>query len=99
MTGNERLARAVLLFFRGGPWTDNDRAVWVSMTGRPTPTAATLCDFAREVLSDEGCGAKASALATTTGGASMSDLYEHRHRRLGRSSRPTCYAVARPASW
>ena len=53
MTGNERLARAVLLFFRGGPWTDNDRAVWVSMTGRPTPTAATLCDFAREVLSDE----------------------------------------------
>jgi len=53
VAGNERLARAVLLFFRGGPWTDNDRAVWVSMTGRPTPTAATLCDFAREVLSDE----------------------------------------------
>jgi hypothetical protein len=51
--GNERLARAVLLFFRGGPWTDNDRAVWESMTGYPTPTAATLCDFAREVLADE----------------------------------------------
>ena len=53
MTGNERLARAVLLFFRGGPWTDDDRAVWESMTGYPTPTAATLCEFAREVLSDE----------------------------------------------
>ena len=53
VTGNERLARAVLLFFRGGPWTDDDRAVWESMTGYPTPTAATLCDFAREVLSDE----------------------------------------------
>ena len=53
MTGNERLARAVLLFFRGGPWSDNDRAVWETMTGYPTPTAATLCEFAREVLSDE----------------------------------------------
>ena len=53
MSGNERLARAVLLFFRGGPWTDDDRAVWETMTGYPTPTAATLCEFAREVLSDE----------------------------------------------
>ena len=53
MAGNEGLGRAVLLFFRGGPWTDNDRAVWVSMTSYPTPTAATLCEFAREVLSDE----------------------------------------------
>jgi len=53
VTGNERLARAVLLFFRDGPWTDDDRAVWETMTGYPTPTAATLCEFAREVLSDE----------------------------------------------
>jgi len=36
-----------------GPWTDDDRAVWESMTDYPTPTAATLCEFAREVLSDE----------------------------------------------
>jgi hypothetical protein len=43
----------VLLFFRGAPWTDDDHAVWETMTGHPEPTAATLCDLAREVLSDE----------------------------------------------
>ena len=53
MSGNERLARAVLLFFRGGPWTDDDRAVWETITGHPEPTATSLCDLAREVLSDE----------------------------------------------
>ena len=53
MTGNERLARAVLLFFRGGPWSADDCAVWETMTGQPSPTAATLCELAREVLSDE----------------------------------------------
>jgi len=53
VTGNERLARAVLLFFRGGHPSENDRAVWEVMTGRSAMTAATLCDFAREVLSDE----------------------------------------------
>jgi len=53
MTGSERLARAVLLFFRGGHPSENDRAVWEVMTGRSAMTAATLCDFAREVLSDE----------------------------------------------
>ena len=72
MTGNERLARAVLLFFRGGPWTDDDRAVWETMTGYPTPTAATLCDFAREVLSDE----KRSQGLRHYGRATMSDLYD-----------------------
>lgn len=53
MTGNERLARAVLLFFRGGTWTDEDRVVWEVMTGHPGPTAASLCELARDVLSDE----------------------------------------------
>ena len=53
MTGNERLARAVLLFFRGGTWTGDDRTVWETMTGRPEATARVLCDFAREVLADE----------------------------------------------
>jgi hypothetical protein len=53
VTGNERLARAVLLFFRGGHPSENDRAVWEVMTGRSAMTAATLCDFAREVLADE----------------------------------------------
>ena len=53
VTGTERLARAVLLFFRGGHPSENDRAVWEVMTGRSAMTAATLCEFAREVLSDE----------------------------------------------
>ena len=53
VTGTERLARAVLLFFRGGHPSENDRAVWEVMTGRSAMTAATLCEFAREVLADE----------------------------------------------
>ena len=59
MTGNERLARAVLLFFRGGPWTDDDRAVWETMTGYPTPTAATLCDSPARCCPTNGCEARA----------------------------------------
>jgi hypothetical protein len=53
VTGNERLARAVLLFFRGGPWSADDCVVWETMTGPPSLTAATLCELAGEVLSDE----------------------------------------------
>ncbi len=49
----ERLARAVLLFFRGAPWTADDRAVREAIAGRPEPTATSLCDLASEVLSDE----------------------------------------------
>jgi len=52
MTGSERLARAVLLFFRGGHPSENDRAVWEVMTGRSAMTAATLCEFARDALAD-----------------------------------------------
>ena len=81
MTGNERLARAVLLFFRGGPWTDNDRAVWESMTGYPTPTAATLCEFAREVLSDERMRSQGLHVARITADAApargLADLDNH----------------------
>jgi hypothetical protein len=53
MTPRERLARAVLLFHRGGPWTDNDRALWLALTEQAEATTHVLCDVAREVLRDE----------------------------------------------
>jgi hypothetical protein len=53
MTGAERLARAVLLFHRGGAWTAEHMAEWEVMTGSPAVTTKVLCDVAREVLVDE----------------------------------------------
>jgi hypothetical protein len=50
----ERLARAVLLFHRGGPWTDADRAVWLELTGQRDATTRVLGDLAREVLAAAG---------------------------------------------
>ena len=47
------MARAVLLFHRGGPWTDNDRALWLALTEQEEATTRVLCDVAREVLRDE----------------------------------------------
>jgi len=41
------LACAVLLFHRGGPWTDADRQMWLALTGTEEATTKTLCDFAR----------------------------------------------------
>lgn len=49
-TDLEKLARAVLLFFRGGPWTDEDRAAWREYTGQDEATSKTLGDFARSLL-------------------------------------------------
>jgi hypothetical protein len=57
----ERLARAVLLFHRGGPWTDDDRAVWEALTGSTEATTVTLCDVARSYLAT----AKIRSLAAT----------------------------------
>jgi hypothetical protein len=51
----ERLARAVLLFHRGGPWTEQDREVWLSLTGTPDATTRTLCDLARQVRDGIEC--------------------------------------------
>jgi hypothetical protein len=48
-----QLAKAVLLFYRIGPWTDADAAVWLSLTGQPEATTKTLCDLARRLLDDE----------------------------------------------
>lgn len=44
------LARAVLLFHRGGPWTAADAATWRGLTGSDEATTRTLCDVARQVL-------------------------------------------------
>ena len=82
MTGNERLARAVLLFFRGGPWTDDDRAVWETMTGYPTPTAATLCDSPARCCPTNGCEARPSAPASIAEGAAMTERIATTEARL-----------------
>lgn len=44
-----RLARAVLLFHRGGPWTPEDHHAWASLTGTWLCTTKNLCDLARKV--------------------------------------------------
>lgn len=49
----ERLARAVLLFHRGGEWTLEDRITWHALTGTDESTTRTLCDLARHVRAAE----------------------------------------------
>lgn len=53
LTGTVRLASAVLLFHRGGPWTPQDHAAWLALTGSPLATTRTLCDLARRTISEE----------------------------------------------
>lgn len=53
MTDAERLARAVLLFHRGGEWTAWDTEVWSLLTGSSEATTKILCNFARRVLQKE----------------------------------------------
>ena len=50
MTDIERLARAVLLFHRGGRWNGQDRCEWVMLTDSEDATSKTLCDLARRLL-------------------------------------------------
>ena len=47
--GLERLAAAVLLFHRGGPWTLDDMEAWEELTDTHEATTKSLCDFARKV--------------------------------------------------
>jgi hypothetical protein len=49
----EKLARAVLMFYRGGPWTVWDSEVWFELTGSTESSTRTLSDFARKVLRQE----------------------------------------------
>jgi predicted NUDIX family NTP pyrophosphohydrolase len=53
MTDAERLARAVLLFHGGGPWTDHERAIWHALTGEHEATTRALCDLARRMLMED----------------------------------------------
>ena len=49
----ERLARAVLLFHRGGTWTADDAEIWQALTGSTDATTRTLCELARRVRRQE----------------------------------------------
>jgi hypothetical protein len=53
MTDVERLARAVLLFHRGGQWTGEMRNEWVMLTDSEDATTKALCDLARRLLRPE----------------------------------------------
>jgi hypothetical protein len=53
MSEGEKLARAVLLFFRGGHWSACDREVWQALTGSEDATTRALCDLARRVQAAE----------------------------------------------
>jgi hypothetical protein len=48
-----RLARAVLLFHSGHPWTGSLRNEWVMLTGEEEATTKVLCDLARRLMADE----------------------------------------------
>jgi hypothetical protein len=52
MNSTERLARAVLLFHRGGRWTGTDRNEWVMLTGEEDATTKVLCDLARRSMQE-----------------------------------------------
>ena len=52
LTLAERLARAVLLYHRGGPWLNYDREVWWGLTGEREITTRKLCELARLVCED-----------------------------------------------
>jgi hypothetical protein len=56
MNTTERLARAVLLFHRSGPWTDDMRAEWLMLTGQHEATTKVLCDLARRCMEEAGFG-------------------------------------------
>jgi hypothetical protein len=44
-----KLALAVVLFHRGGPWTPVDQERWRSYTGSDEATTKVLCDLARKL--------------------------------------------------
>jgi hypothetical protein len=48
----ERLARAVLLFHRGGRWDYDDTREWRELTGTDCATTKTLANLARGILGE-----------------------------------------------
>jgi hypothetical protein len=57
MTPAQRLAEAVLLFYRGGPWGETEAALWRALTGSTEATTRTLGDLARRTLAEGGVAA------------------------------------------
>lgn len=53
MSDAEKLARAVLMFFNGKPWSIEDARMWKDVTGQDDATTRVLCDLAREVKAAE----------------------------------------------
>jgi hypothetical protein len=58
ISDSERLARAVLLFHRGGRWTAGDTEMWETLTGELQVTTKVLCNLARRVRKNEEEGAR-----------------------------------------
>lgn len=54
MTEAQKLAKAVLMFFRGGDFGAEQKATWLALTGSDEATTKTLCDLARKVEAQEG---------------------------------------------
>jgi hypothetical protein len=50
MSDAETMARVVLLFFRGGPWTQQDHDEWQKLTGCFVVTTKVMGDLARKIL-------------------------------------------------
>lgn len=49
----ERFARAVLLFHQAFPWTNEERARWLALTGAEEATTTELCRMAMTILKKE----------------------------------------------
>lgn len=46
--------RLVLLFYRVGPWTAEDRKEWKRITGEESATTKNMCDHIRKILRGDG---------------------------------------------
>jgi hypothetical protein len=52
VSDTERLARAIILFYKGGPWSPEDTQRWIELTNAPSVTTKELCNLARRVLGE-----------------------------------------------
>lgn len=48
----EEALKLVLMFHKGGPWTDDDSRKWRVTTGIDEATTRVLCNHLRNVLSE-----------------------------------------------
>ena len=53
MSDAEKLARAVLMFYQGVAWSQNDRETWLMLTGEEEVTTRTIGNLARRVRAQE----------------------------------------------